>query len=115
MLKYILPLVLLMCVPSLVQASSWMECEGTGEVQKVQKQEDGTYIVEAKVIEAIVTDGMGATGGACFFGLVPIIAEIPSPQSFDIGAVVPLKYRSYSGMGAEGPVSSQTWSLLTKE
>lgn len=115
MLKYILPLVLLVYTPSLAQASSWVECQGTGEVQKVQQQEDGTYQLEVRVVKATVTDGMGATGGPCFFGLVPIIAEIPSPESFDIGAVVPLKYSSYSGMGAEGPVSSQTWSLLTEE
>lgn len=114
MLKYLLPLVFL-CMPHPAQASSWMECKGTGEVQKVQKQDDGTYLVEARVIEAMITDGMAAIGESCIFGVVPVIVEISSPEAFDIEAVVPLKYISYGAMGPEGPVSSQTWSLDTKE
>lgn len=114
-MKYILPVLFLMCFPNLAQASSWMECKGTGKVQKVQEQDDGTHLIEVKLIEAVVTDGMAGKGDACFFGMFPVILEISSPESFDLGAVVPLKYRSYSGMGENGPVSSNTWSLATEE
>lgn len=96
-------------------ASAWMACKGKGEVLDSAVQEDGTYVLKVRVREAVVTDGMAGKGDNCISGILPVIVEVAAPQDVKTGAVVPLAYRSYSGMGPGGPVSSDVWSLDVSE
>jgi hypothetical protein len=110
-LKYVVPLVAIVFFAAPAAASSWMECKGTGEVVASKQREDGTYALQVRVAEAVITDGMGSIGASCVSGIFPVIVDVTATGDMKIGAAVSLKFSSYSGMGPNGPVSSNTWSL----
>ncbi|HEX2752835.1 MAG TPA: hypothetical protein VHP34_06995 [Alphaproteobacteria bacterium] len=111
LLKYVVPLAAIVFFAVPAAASAWMECKGTGEVVESKQQEDGTYALQVRVVEAVVTDGMGSIGARCVSGVFPVIVAVAADEDLKIGTTVPLKFISYSAMGPEGPVSSNTWSL----
>lgn len=111
--KYILPLAALFCFAIPASASSWQVCKGTGEVVESTPQEDGTFALKVRVKEAVITDGMASIGESCVSGIFPVIVDISAETDMKPGTAVPLQFRSYSGMGENGPVSSQVWSLDT--
>ena len=115
-LKYVLPLAAIIGFATPAQASSWMNCKGKGEVVESTAQEDGTYALKVRVKESVVTDGMAAEKGSnCIAGIFPVIVDVAADEDMKVGTEVPLKFHSYSGMGSEGPVSSNVWSLDTGE
>jgi len=114
-IKYVLPLMAALLFAAPAKASSWMACKGTGEVVDSRPQEDGAYALKVRVRDAVVTDGMAAVGDSCVAGILPVIVDVTSARDIKIGETVPLAFRSYSGMGAAGPVSSSVWSLDTEE
>ena len=112
-LKYALPLAVMVGFAAPAMASSWMECKGKGEVVESAAQEDGTYALKVRVSESVVTDGMAEIGSHCIAGVFPVIVDVAADEDMKAGAEVDLKFRSYSGMGSEGPVTSNVWSLDT--
>jgi len=112
-LRYILPFVALVIFTAPAFASSWQVCKGTGEVVESTPQEDGTFALKVRVKEAVITDGMASIGESCVSGIFPVIVDIAAETDMKPGTAVALQFRSYSGMGDSGPVSSQVWSLDT--
>lgn len=110
-LKYIPLLGAMVLYAAPVHASAWMECKGKGEVVSAAAQEDGTYALKVRVKESVVTDGMASIGSDCVAGVFPVIVDVAAQEEKKAGSEVALKFRSYSGMGSEGPVSSNIWSL----
>lgn len=112
-LKYVLLLTVILLSAAPASASSWMECKGKGEVVGSKLQEDGTYALKVRVHDAVITDGMAAVGESCVSGVLPVIVDVASEGDIKTGEMVALTFRSYSGMGPKGPVSSNVWSLDT--
>lgn len=88
------------------RASSFYECNVRGVLTPSETQ-DGAYDIAIK--SSKVTDGTAVVGGPCFSVLTWSMTAEVKGEGIPTGKEITLRYRSYSGMGAEGPVTSTTW------
>lgn len=93
-----------------VQASSWLECEGSATVTAAAQDGSGVWQLSAEAAEARVTDGFGTAGADCTEAKG--VVTFTSNKEIAAGQTVRFKYRFYGGLGPQGPVTSRTWTLL---
>jgi len=96
-----------------VAASSFVECKAQGVVQKLLPKDSGKDMLraEVKIHSATVAGGFAGVGMPCLEAIETVEVDITKKPVLKAGDTVDLIYRSYSGMGSEGPVSSKTWAL----
>lgn len=102
-----------MALPQPVAASSFMECEAKGVVQKLLPKDADTdpVMAEVKVNWATVVGGFAGIGMPCLEAIETVEVDITKKPELKAGDAIELRYMTYSGMGSEGPVSSKTWKL----
>lgn len=94
------------------KASSFTECDVHAVLEK-SEEHLGQYVINIK--KSVITDGTGNVGRPCFSMLTfTKTAEIEG-DDIPLNEKVLLKYRSYSGMGAKGPITSKTWTYETQQ
>jgi len=73
------------------------------------------YLVTAQILKAEIRQGKTYADFRVVHSprLKPgrIFQNVPLDQEVEVGQIVRLKYRSYSAMGPNGPVSSETWTV----
>jgi hypothetical protein len=106
-----------MVLPQPAAASSFMECEAKGVVQKLlpKDAETDAVMAEVKVNGATVVGGFAGGGMPCPEAIKTVEVDITKKPELKAGDTVELRYMTYSGMGSEGPVSSKTWKLPEAE
>ena len=106
-----------MVLPQPAAASSFMECEAKGVVQKLlpKDAETDAVMAEVKVNGATVVGGFAGVGMPCLEAIKTVEVDITKKPELKAGDTVELRYMTYSGMGSEGPVSSKTWKLPEAE
>ncbi|MFP4312796.1 MAG: hypothetical protein ACLFR0_00600 [Alphaproteobacteria bacterium] len=88
------------------KASTFYECDVNAKV-KASAVQEGQYDIHIK--RSIITDGSASIGSPCFsIFTFTKTAEIQG-EDIPVNEMITLKFRSYSGMGSEGPVSSEIW------
>ena len=105
-------------LPMPTQASSWLNCEVLAKVEEVRAGSDsnGTRLYEAKIRllrNPYSCEGHGITrkhsnGQALWVGIPP------EGGSTEIAAGMELKlmHKVYQGMGPDGPVKAEEWSVV---
>ncbi len=90
-------------------ASNWLKCRGTATVVSAAPDENGGWVLKARTDKAAVTAGFGAAGDDCpeAYGDV----DIQSKTEYAAETVVTFDYSYYGGMGANGPVTSRSWTV----
>lgn len=99
------------------QASSFMTCEGEGTVISARPAtpQDASapqgWLIEVKAGTARYVEGMGSPLFGICWGARKTVTIAHGTEK-KAGEKLRIQYHTYSGMGAEGPVSAETWSIM---
>lgn len=97
-MRALLSLILVVTLSSGALGSAVLEYLVTAQILKAQTRQGQTYADFRVVHSSHLKPGR-------------VFQNISLDQEVQVGQIVKLKYRSYSGMGPKGPVSSETWSV----
>lgn len=98
----------MLCLPTKVQASFWLECKVIATLEETSRE--GVYY--ADIHKAIVTNGHVEKNSTCIEGNIGKTIEIKIHEdNIPTGKKVNLKYSFYNGRGDEGVVNEESWSL----
>ena len=95
-------------LPQTALASFWLECDVKADIAK--SEQAGFY--QITVNRAVVTDGHIAKGTVCLKDKEGHVLDVKiEGDNIPAGKDIALQYRYYNGMGPDGLVESEAWTV----